>query len=118
MTIDELKLESEKKFKEFVDMYVDAFAGRFPEGYVRGQFEWFNDPAGRFIYPYLFDIYSFPARRFPDDEDGQSLEDWQLEIIKSHTKEKTSEMVHSFADYMWHILVIKVILTVLEISDE
>lgn len=118
MDIEDIKKESVDRFNEFVNMYTEQFEGKLSKQYFYRQFKHFNDPVGLFIYPYLYDIYSFPAREYPDNADGESLEPWQRQVCESYIREKTSEMVQNFGDYMWHVLVTKAILTALEIDDD
>lgn len=123
MDTEELKKQSKENFDNFIDMYVEGLGGRLSRQYLLDQFKYFNDAPGRFIYPYLHNVYSYPERRFPDEfEDGQPngepLEDWQRKVIGVYIKEKMSEMIQNFAEYMDHCLTLKIYLNYLEVSDD
>jgi hypothetical protein len=118
MDTEELKKQSKENFDNFIDMYVEGLGGRLSRQYLLGQFKHFNDPVGKFIYPYLYDVYGFPEREFPDAAEDESLEDWQMAQVLQYSKDKMSECVQNFAKYMDHCLTLKIYLNYLEVSDD
>ena len=119
----DIEKECIERFEDFIDAYYEGFQKTLTKEYLRDQFKHFNDAPGKFIYPYLYDVYSYPERKFPDEfEDGQPngepMEDWQRKTIEAYVKEKMSEMTKNFTDYMMHILVLKTYLNALGVNDE
>jgi hypothetical protein len=118
MDIEELKTEGLKYFNSFIDTYYEGLEKRFSKKYLRDQFRHFNDAPGKFIYPYLFDVYNFIEREFPEIcGNDLPMEDWQKVKFEAYIKEKMSEMIQNFASYMDHCLTLKIYLNFLEVSN-
>ena len=113
MDTEELKKECRNQFEIFLDAYVEGF--ELDRKYLESQFQFFPDPIGKFIYPYIFNIYNYAEELSPDDE---SIEDWQLIQVKESMGEQLSLMNKKFTDYMFHVLSTKTILNAIGISDE